>query len=173
MVVKMSVPAHRIRLVPIFADIITQHHGAFDSLLDLGCGELHAVWRQRWGTKYEGLDIRDSVGADYVGDACDLSMLPTNSRDVVTGWSILEHVTHPYNMLTEAKRVSRGTVILSTDFTQYDKNYDNTHLYSWTIKTLTQLVKKIHPDSRVYANGGSDPMLIVVMCRCYEDWMDI
>jgi len=162
-VAKMIVPAHRMRLIPIFADLISQHHGVFESILDLGCGELQAIWHQRWGTKYEGLDNRDTVGADYVGDACDLSRFESDSRDVVCGWSTLEHVYCPYIMLEEAARVSSGTVILSTDLTQHDKDGDNTHLYSWTLKTLTQLVKKVHPDCKVYDAHG---MFIVVMYRC-------
>ena len=162
----MSAPAHRIRLIHLFADLISQHHGEFESVLDLGCGELQSIWHQRLGTKYEGLDNRDTVGADYVGDACDLSRFKSNSRNVVTGWSAIEHVYCPYIMLEEAVRVSNGTVIFSTDLTQHDKDGDNTHLYSWTLKTLTQLVTKVHPDSKVYDAHG---MLIIVMYRCGDD----
>jgi len=162
----MSVPTHRIKLVQFFANLIHEHHGGFESILDLGCGELQEMWRERFGDKYEGLDKRDSVGADYVGDACDLSRFDSNSRDVVTSWSSIEHVTNPYDMLTEMKRVSSDTVIFTTDYTERDKNNSNDHLYSWTEKTLRQLVKKVHNDCKVYVDKM---MLIGVMYNCGEE----
>ena len=162
----MSVPTHRVALVQFFADLVAEHHGDFDSILDLGCGELSTVWKQRWGKKYEGLDIRESVTPDYVGDACDLSRFKSNSRDVVCSWSTIEHVTHPYNLLTEAKRVSRGTVVLTTDYAEMDKNGDPTHLYAWTPKVLEQLVKRVHSDNTVYVTRG---ITVIVMRRCGDD----
>ena len=159
----MSVPAHRMMLIPILAGLIDTHHGGFETLLDVGCGELQQIWRQRWGDSYEGFDKRDSVGADYVGDACDLSRFETDSRDVVTAWSVIEHVTHPYTMLEEMKRVSRGTVMFTTDYMESDKNRDPTHLYSWTPKTFKQLVNMIHVDNTVYTANN---MLIGVLRNC-------
>lgn len=118
------------------------------------------------GAGYEGMDIRDSVGADHVGDACDLSRFPSDSRDVVTAWSVIEHVYRPYDMLCEMKRISKGTCILTTDYTERNKNNDPTHLYSWTEKTLRQLVKKVHHDCKVYVDKM---MLIGVMYSCGEE----
>ena len=146
----MPVPTHRVKLVQFFADLVKEHHGEFNNILDLGCGELQKIWRERWGTKYEGLDSRETVNADYVGDACDLSSFESNSRDVVCAWSTLEHVTNPYIMLNEMKRVSRGTVIITTDYMERDKNNDPTHLYAWTVKVLRQLFSRIHRDCKVY-----------------------
>lgn len=164
--IQVSVPPHRVRLAPFLAGLVDAHHGGFGSLLDLGCGELQRVWRQRWGAGYEGMDIRDSVGADHVGDACDLSRFPSDSRDVVTAWSVIEHVYRPYDMLCEMKRISKGTCILTTDYTERNKNNDPTHLYSWTEKTLRQLVKKVHHDCKVYVDKM---MLIGVMYSCGEE----
>ena len=162
----MSIPAHRVALVQFFADLVQEHHGDFDSVLDLGCGELQSIWRERWDDKYEGLDNRNTVGADYVGDACDLSRFKSNSRDVVCGWSTIEHVLCPYDMLVEAKRVSKGTCIFTTDYAVKDKNGDPTHLYAWTPKVLGQLVKRVHTDSKVYETRG---ITVVVMYRCQDD----
>jgi len=159
----VSIPAHRINLVPFFAKLIQEHHGDFETILDVGCGELSSIWRQRWGDKYEGLDTRDTVNADYVGDACDLSLFPSNSRDVVCGWSTLEHVTHPYDMLSEMKRVSKATVIITTDYVERDKNGDPTHLYSWTPKSLRQLITRIHGDCKVYESRN---IMIGVLYNC-------
>lgn len=161
----MHIPTHRVTLVKFLSDLVKTHHGDFESILDLGCGELQQVWRKRWGKRYEGLDIRESVGAEYVWDACDLSRFKSDSRDVVTAWSTLEHVTHPYSMLEEMKRVSKGTCILTTDYVNRDKDGDNTHLYSWTLKTLTQLISRVHGDIKVYETSG---IVIAVMYRCKD-----
>ncbi len=161
----MSIPAHRVVLVQFFADLIKEHHGVFNSVLDVGCGELQSIWRQRWGDKYEGLDNRDSVGAHHVGDACDLSRFKSNSVDVVTAWSAIEHVKHPYTMLEEMKRVCTGTCILTTDYVPRDKDGDQTHLYSWTLKTLTQLIKSVHKDCKIYESRG---IAVAVMYRCQD-----
>jgi len=164
--VNMTVPHHRISLVQFFADLIQRNHGTFNNILDLGCGELQHIWHQRWGNRYEGLDNRTTIGADYIGDACDLSRFESNSRDVVCAWSTLEHVTCPYVMLEEMKRVSRGTCVLTTDYTEHDKNGDPTHLYMWNEKVLGQLVKSVHMESKVYVERG---ILIAVMYRCQDD----
>jgi len=152
-----------VRLAPFLAGLVDTHHGGFESLLDLGCGELQSVWRQRWGDRYEGMDLRDSVGADHVGDVCDLSRFPSDSRDVVTAWSVIEHVHRPYDMLREMKRVSRRTCIFTTDYSEQDKNGDPTHLYSWTPKTFNQLVRQVHGVCRVYVERN---MLVGVMYMC-------
>lgn len=159
----MSVPTHRVKHMPFLAALVENHHGDFKRMLDLGCGELGEIWRKRWGNRYEGLDQRETVKAEHYGDACDLSRFKTDSRDVVTAWSVIEHVRRPYRMLEEAKRVSRGTVIFTTDLTQHDKNGDPLHLYSWTPKTMDQLVSTIHPDYNVYPANN---MLIGAMYRC-------
>jgi len=150
----MSVPTHRIKLVPTLANLISEHHGEFKSILDVGCGELQKIWREIWEDKYEGFDNRDSVGADYVGDACDLSRFKSNSRDVVCSWSTLEHVLNPYIMLKEMLRVSNKTVIFTTDYSERDKNGDPTHLYAWTLKVLGQLLMRVHTDFKVYQAHG-------------------
>ena len=160
--VLVNVPNHRIRLVPFFADLVHEHHGDFDSILDLGCGVLQKIWHQRWGNRYEGFDNRDTVGADYIGDACDLSRFESNSRDVITSWSTIEHVKHPYMMLEEMIRVSNGTVIITTDSTQHDKDGDPSHIYSWTLKTFKQLLTLAHVDNKVYLCSINKPNDIMV-----------
>ena len=152
--------------MPFFADLIKNHHGEFNNILDLGCGELYHVFKKRWGGKYEGLDVRVNIKADYYGDACDLSRFRSNSRDVITGFSTAEHVPNPYIMFEEAVRVCRGTCIFTTDYTMGDKNGDPTHLYSWTPKTLQQLFNMIHSDNNVYEANG---ILIGVFYRCNVD----
>lgn len=161
----MSIPTDRMRLINYFADLVKQHHGKPEKILDLGCGATHTVWKQIYGTRYEGLDVNPDFNADYTCDACDLSMFESNSRDVVTSWSSIEHMTNPYGMLSEMKRVSSGTVLFTTDYTERDKNRSSNHLYSWTEKTLKQLVKKIHRDCKVYVERR---MLIGVMYNCGE-----
>ena len=159
----MSIPSHRIRLLPFFEGLIRKHQGDFTSILDLGCGELGAAWKQRLSDKYTGYDNRESVNPDYVGDACDLSCFSDDSFDVVVGWSSIEHVTCPYHMIIEMRRVSKGTCIVTTDFTHHDKDGDNSHLYSWTPKTFKQLISTVHSNNKVYVDGG---MMIGVLYNC-------
>lgn len=159
----MSVPAHRLKLAGFLAELIEAHHGSFTSMLDLGSGKLYPVWKKRWDGLYEGLDLDTDLKADYYMDACDLSRFESDSRDVVTAWSTIEHVRHPYDMLCEMKRVSKGTCLFTTDYNQHDKDGDPTHLYSWTPKTLGQLVEMVHGDCNVYNAKG---LLIGVMYRC-------
>lgn len=149
--------------MPFFVELIKSHHGEFNSLLDLGCGELCEVFKKRWGERYEGMDVRAEIKADYHGDCCDLSRFPTDSRDVVTGWSYIEHVKKPYEALMESIRVCRGTCIFTTDLNPHDKNGDASHLYSWTPKTFKQLLDVVHRDNKVYAANN---MLIGVLYRC-------
>jgi len=151
------------RLIPFFRDLVKTHHGEFNTILDIGCGATHNEWKKLYGDKYEGLDIFEKFNADYVGDGCDLSRFESNSRDVVCSWSTIEHTTHPYSMLSEMKRVSSGTVLFTTDYTERDKNKSNNHLYAWTEKILGQLLAMIHKDSRVYVLKN---MLIGVMYNC-------
>ena len=160
---QMHIPTDRMRLINFFAELVKQHHGDFDTMLDIGCGATHTVWKRIYGDKYKGLDVFEKFNADYVGDGCDLSRFESNSRDVVCSWSTIEHVAHPYAMLEEMKRVSRGTVLFTTDYTERDKNRSQNHLYAWTEKILGQLVNRIHKDNKVYMLKN---MLIGVMYNC-------
>jgi len=159
----MRIPVDRVRIIPFFRDLVQEHLREFNTMLDVGCGATHKEWKKIYGDKYKGLDVFEKFNSDYVGDGCDLSRFESNSHDIVCSWSTIEHVTHPYSMLSEMKRVSRGTVLFTTDYTERDKNKSSNHLYSWTEKTLGQLLAKIHKDSRVYVAKN---MLIGVMYNC-------
>lgn len=161
--VNIEIPSHRRKLAGFLVELIHQHHGDVSKVLDLGCGVLYSVFKQYWGDKYEGLDVREDIPVDYVGDACDLSRFKTDSRDVVTCYSTIEHVHNPYGLLQEMKRVSSGTCILTTDYTERDKNNDPTHLYCWTPKIFKQLLDSVHKDNKVYEERD---ILIGVMYRC-------
>lgn len=128
----MNAVARRLELAPLFIDIIK--HVAPEpnaTILDIGCGALCKRFHEAFGDRYLGTDVEDSphpkdevVNAEYIPYV--------DGFDVVTAWSVIEHVENPMNALRSMTRASKHYVLLSTDLTENDKNNDPTHLYSWT-----------------------------------------
>lgn len=132
--------SHRSNLIPSFIKIIEYYNPKPESILDVGCGRLQKYFKRKYGEKYTGSDLT-GVECDYKADAHSLPF-EDNSYEVVTAWSLLEHVNHPLIVLKEMSRVASKIVLLTTDFTKTDQNTDNSHLYCWTPKVFGQLLKK-------------------------------
>lgn len=133
----MEIPLHRRVLVPRFIGYIKEHHPHPYMLLDVGCGLLDPLFKEHFKDAYLGIDIygrHDSLA--------DIQYLPfrDGSFDLVTAWSVIEHVKNPYLCVKEMLRVSSHKVILTTDFTAQHKDGDPDHLYSWTPKTFKQFL---------------------------------
>lgn len=132
----------RLRLVPAFLKTIRRFTNDSESILDIGCGCLYDSFKKQFGARYTGLDTEDSEWPrDVTGDAHDLKFAD-DSFDVVTAWSVIEHLLCPYAGIMEMVRVSRRVVLLNTDFTRQDQDGDPTHLYCWTPKILRQLLAR-------------------------------
>lgn len=131
----------REKLVPIFVKFIEQLHPSPESILDVGCGSLRNVFRKHYGDKYTGLDIpKSGYPRDLIGDAHEMPSIEDQSYDVVTAWSVLEHLENPAIALKEMFRIAKDVLIVSTDLTRQDQDTDPTHLYTWTPKVFGQFL---------------------------------
>lgn len=125
-----------------------------DTVLDVACGlgyGSHIVFQNSLAKSVLGVDSSDR-GIEYaevnygledavqfrVGDAQDLSFLPDNSVDFITGFETIEHVPDPKKYLAELQRVLRpsGRLIICapndwTDETGKDPNPHHLHVYTW------------------------------------------
>jgi hypothetical protein len=108
------------------------------------------AFHRRFGERYSGLDLPTrTCPKDYEGDVENLQFLD-NSFDIVTAWSVLEHLTNPFIGLSEMVRVARKAVLVSTDYTEKDKNQSNNHLYCWTQKIFHQFLSKTNLRVKVW-----------------------
>ena len=92
------------------------------SVLDLGCGDglLLSLLKEK-GIIGKGLDISEEGAEKAKMKGFDVSVsdfssrlpFPDNSFDIVISLDVLEHLYNPKNLLTEASRVSKGSVIIS------------------------------------------------------------
>jgi SAM-dependent methyltransferase len=102
-----------------------------------------------------GYDLSESVGPiverhgiEFVGD---VSNIPDKSTDIVICHHVLEHTSHPAEILEEIERMLRhkGRLLLFVPyekerrFRHYDSKEANHHLYSWNAQTLGNLVESI------------------------------
>lgn len=131
----------RLKILPMFQKMIGWYFKPGCTILDIGCGSLCDEFHKLYGDKYIGTDIGSSpYKKDVICDAHDLSIFEDDSFDIVTLFSVVEHLCDPYVALKEAKRVARKAVILTTDFTEADKNRSPNHYYSWTHKTFNRFL---------------------------------
>ncbi len=149
--------SERERLLPLFVKFIEQLHPGPESILDVGCGPLRNSFRKHYGKKvYTGLDVPNSgYPKDLIGDAHSMPKLEDKSFDVVTAWSVLEHLENPAIALKEMFRVTKQVLIVSTDYTRHDKDNDPTHLYCWTPKVFGQFLRLAEGyEVRVWEEGS-------------------
>jgi len=133
--------SERFHLFPMFKKMIGWFDDGVGGILDVGCGSLCEAFTSAYKGRYVGLDLPNSPYPKTVeGDAHDLSRYSDGSFHLVTMFSVIEHVHEPYRALSEAARVARRAVIVTTDLTEADKNRSPSHYYSWTPKTLNQFL---------------------------------
>lgn len=138
---QVAIMSERERLVPTFVKFIEQLHPNPENILDVGCGPLRDAFRRQYGKRYTGLDLLNTpYPKDIVGDAHKMPRLKDQSYDVVTAWSVLEHLHNPAIALKEMFRITRHVLIISTDLTRQDQDGDPTHLYCWTPKVFRQFL---------------------------------
>ena len=125
-----------------------------DIVLDVACGlgyGSHILYQNSLAKSVLGVDTSDTA-IDYAeanyrlddavqfrrGDAQDLSFLPDNSVDFVTGFETIEHVPSPGKYVAELRRIlrpSRSLMICApndwTDETGKDPNPHHLHVYTW------------------------------------------
>lgn len=131
----------REHLLPLFKKMIGWYDDGVGGILDVGCGQLCEAFTSSYGKRYVGLDLESSQYKKTVaGDAHDLSRYEDDSFHLVTAFSVIEHLKEPYRALSEMNRVAKHAVIVTTDFTQADKDRVSDHYYAWTPKTLLQLL---------------------------------
>ena len=133
-----EMPLHRRVLVPKFIRYIEERRPQPRRLLDVGCGLLDPLFKEHFKNAYLGIDIygrHDSLA--------DAEHLPFHDEvfDVVTAWSVIEHLRNPYLCIKEMVRVSSQFVIMTTNYTTRDIEGDPTHLYAWTPKTFKQFLE--------------------------------
>ncbi len=100
-----------------------------------------------------GFDLSESVepviqshGIEFVRD---VSNIADKSIDTVVCHHVLEHTSHPPDILEEIKRMlcHKGKLLLFVPyekerrFRHYNSNQANHHLYSWNVQTLGNLVE--------------------------------
>lgn len=125
---------------------------ATDVVVELGVGP---------GWNLAALDCRERIGVDlatslaatveslgirFVEASADL---PDEVADVVISHHMLEHVSHPIDVLREMRRILRtgGTLLLHVPYEvqrryrTFERDEPNHHLYAWNAQTLGALVE--------------------------------
>jgi len=132
------------------------------SIIDIGCGSgelLHLFKENGWETL--GIEpnqsAREFANATYnisVLDENELSTIPSQSKDVITLWHVLEHVSGLNERIVELKRILKkdGVIFIavpnriSFDAEYYGKYwaaYDvPRHLYHFSPDTMKRLLEK-------------------------------
>ena len=151
----------RLALVPLFSKWIRQVcEGEPESILDVGCGFLQPNFKAVFGFRYYGLNPPwIYTFCDYHGLA-EILPFKDNRFQLVTAFSVVEHLHCPFEAVAEMLRVAQKAVLLTTDFTEGDKNRDVSHMYSWTPVTFKHFLEAHRPN--VSVNVESNIMVGVV-----------
>ncbi len=121
--------------------------------LDVGCGSTRHKG-------FVGLDIRRTAGADLLADA---HFLPFTDEAFTLVYSshVLEHVKHPYVVLKELQRVSKGLVVVRVPMSNPYSD-PREHLYSWTPATLYNFLtcefQDVKMNYHLYNEKGLNPI---------------
>lgn len=167
-------------------------------LLDVGCSTgnflAHARARGKWETY--GVEI-NRAAAEYARDRFQLDVFhgvlkeanyPSAHFDVVTMWSVLEHLHDPLESLTEVRRVLRPDGILgftvpngdSLDARLFGPNWalldPPRHLYTFTRATLEELlgrggfeIVKVQSFTAGYLSLSGSIRLLIHSCESISD----
>jgi SAM-dependent methyltransferase len=106
-------------------------------IFDIGSKEAKGVYA--FGSpppdaKFVSVDIEPGPGVDLVADAHDLHMVPSDSVDLVTTISVLEHVRYPQRVMSEIFRVLKpgGIVYVNVPFIfPYHSDPDDFYRFSY------------------------------------------
>jgi SAM-dependent methyltransferase len=123
-------------------------------VLDLGCGDgiislgllrrggaaevtgidlvdVEVPFLQRMAAEHGEPPLRDDEPLRFLRSEPDLVPLPDESVDIVTAWSVFEHVTEPARLLADVKRVLRpGGVLFIQIWPMYNSEHGS-HLWPW------------------------------------------
>lgn len=114
-------------------------------LLDAGCGDgAFVAYCNAQGLKAQGIDIAD--GVDFEADPLPY---PDHSFDIVTMFSVIEHVKDPSNILTEIRRIlsKDGLLVIITPNVYTTKFHfwdDPTHARPYSPVSLPWLMNIFH-----------------------------
>ena len=115
------------------------------ALLDVGCGDgAFVAYCNREGLGAKGVDIAD--GVDFETDSLGY---PDHSFDIVTMFSVIEHIKDPSNILSEVRRVlaKNGLLVIITPNVQTAKFHfwdDPTHVRPCSPENLPKLLGMFH-----------------------------
>ena len=122
---------HYIRRLALLGAL--EHH-SFRTALDVGCSEgfLTNSVAERFGAEVWGVDLSSvavAKGSRRYGlplAAAEATRLPfpDGSFDLVFSTEVIEHVLEPDRMLAEMRRVSRGTVLVTTPIGQSEDEHE-------------------------------------------------
>ena len=90
--------------------------------------------------------------------------LESGSVDVVILGDVIEHISKPYELLQEIKRVGKpgGCLVMTTPKKRKGKPWDAYHLCEYTEETLGILLKELFPNTAIY------PFMPISFYKCYN-----
>jgi hypothetical protein len=128
----------------------------FDTALDVGCAEgyFSSCVRERFGAEVWGVDLstialakaHEKHGLPVA--AAEATRLPfaDGAFDLVFSTEVIEHVLDPDRMIAEMRRVSRGTVLITTPVSQTEDEHEpdfalaaEGHVNNFTPATVREL----------------------------------
>jgi len=96
------------------AGIVTQHHLAASSVLEVGSYNENGTVRSLFTGPYHGVDTREGPGVDQTCDGENLPF-PSDAYDLVVCTEVLEHTPRPWRIVHELAYVTarNGHVIVT------------------------------------------------------------
>lgn len=94
---------------------------------------------------------RSEKHLELVGDAQNLPFRE-DTFNMVHASHVLEHVVDPFRALLEFRRVTKRLVVVKVPSGRYEEcvqDLSSEHLFSWTAKTLEQLLRKVFSSVKV------------------------
>lgn len=132
-------------------------------LLDVGCGSGHFLHSLKLQPRWQGIgldfnaaaiDLCHSKGLHAIqGDIGNVRSLVTTQFDAITLWHVVEHVSNPVRLISEAKMLlnSEGMIFFSVPISplSYEASWTDPlnspphHLTRWCISAIEALAKSV------------------------------